>query len=420
MTSSFPFCHRAMYLYAAHVLATMPPRNDPVEAAVKDPVAEIRDAFLRIRFTEQAADILVNGEGLDSLENVRSLDSGAAVSNLCKNLRRGYGRGGEDGGAFVSQLAENNLSLLVFWLKHQARTSRQVNAGDVTLEAIHSLRYLRDDEARSCSSVPPVVAKPKIDPESWVQTFLDIQSYLGRHAGCTNVPLLYVVRTNPNVDPADTVKVYKSAKEEMIDRAPHDAEAFRIDNVKVYDLLMDVCGHDDACWSHMEPARPARDGRRAYQLLFNFYVDHDWGTRLATQAEAKLASFAYGNRIHEAPPFLGARVHFRSFDQYVVAHKKQHHVLDTLERWGYPTGVLLSQRKRYFLDGIFVDPYERIEVMASHRDVVNLDFDALVDKCRVAVVEDTEEKRHRDRNLRHQHKQNEKDLLLMNAAARGR
>jgi hypothetical protein len=121
------------------------------------------------------------------------------------------------------------------------------------------------------------------------------------------------------------------------------------------------------------------------------FTSIDWGTRLATQAEAKLASLAYGNRLHEAPPSLGPRVHFRSFDQYVVAHKKHHHVLDTLERWGYPTGVLLSQRKHYFLDGMFVDPYERIEVMASHRDVVNLDFDALLDKCRVVVVEDTEE-----------------------------
>lgn len=368
------------------------PNEHLVDKAEKDPAAEIRDVFLRIKFTEQATDILVSVEGLGSLENVRSLDSGAAVSNLCQNLRR-HGRGGENAGAvFVSQLAENNLVLLVFWLKHQARTSRHVKAGDVTLEAIQSLRCLRDDEATAYSDVPPVVAKPKIDPENWVQTFLDIQVYLGRHKGCTNVPLLYVVRKNATVDPTDDGKVYKSPMEEMIDRAPHDTEAFRLDNVKAYELLMDVCGSNDSCWPHMEPARPASDGRRAYQLLFHYYVDHDNGWRLATQAKERLSSFAYGNCLQEAPPSLGPRVHFRSFDRYVIAHKKQHTVLDTLERWGHYSGVLLSQRKRYFLDGMFVDPYERIDVKTAHRDVANLDFDALVDRCRIVVVEgETEE-----------------------------
>jgi hypothetical protein len=130
------------------MVQAMPPApiDDPVEEVEKNPAADIRDAFLRILFTETAADILVKDEGLDSLESIRSLDSGAAVSNLCKNLRRGYGRGGENGGgggAFVSQLAENNLSLLVFWLKHQARTSRQVKAGDVTIDTIRSHGCLR-------------------------------------------------------------------------------------------------------------------------------------------------------------------------------------------------------------------------------------------------------------------------------------
>jgi hypothetical protein len=284
------------------------------------------------------------------------------------------------------------LSLLVFWLKHQARTSRLVKSCDVTLEAIQPFRYLREDEVRSFSIVPPVVAKPKIDPENWVQSFLDIQSYLGRHAGCTNVPLLFVVRTNPNVDPADTVKVYKSPKEEMIDRAPHDTEAFRIDNGKVCDLLMDVCGHDDACWSHMEPARPARDGRRAYQLLFNFYVDHDSGSGLASEAEDKLASFVYGDRVNELSP-RRHRVHFRSFDKYVTAHKKQHRILDTLERWGYHPYVYLSQRKRYFREGICVDDVVKGIIVSSDLDG-SRDFDALVDYCR-RVVEPMESRRSR-------------------------
>jgi hypothetical protein len=362
--------------------------DDPVEEAEKDPAADIRNVFLRILFTEKAADILVKDEGLDSLESVRSLDSGAAVANLCKNLRRGYGRGGENGGggggAFVSQLAENNLSLLVFWLKHQTRTSRQVKAGDVTIEAIRSLRCMRDDEARSYS-VPRVVVKPKIDANDWVQTFLDMDSYLARHVGCTNVPLLYVVRKEPIVHPTDKDKLYLSPIEEVIDRAPHDTKAFRIDNVKVYELLMDVCGHEDSCWPHMEPARPARDARRAYQLLFKFYVDHDRGMRLANQAKDRLASLAYGSRVNEAPPPLRPRVHFRSFDQYVTAHMKQHRVLDALERWGHPPGVYLSQRICYFMDGMFINPSVRGRIEASQLLDESLDFNGVVDICRRVV-----------------------------------
>ena len=135
----------------------------------------------------------------------------------------------------------------------------------------------------------------------------------------------------------------------------------------------------------MEPARPARDGRRAYQLLFKFYVDHDRGMRLANQAKDRLASLAYGSRVNEAPPPFRPRVHFRSFDQYVTAHMKQHRVLDALERWGHPPGVYLSQRICYFMDGMFIHPSVKEQVEALQLLDPSLDFNALVHICRRVV-----------------------------------
>jgi hypothetical protein len=76
------------------------------------------------------------------------------VESLCKVIRRPGGNLPLAAGALpgagpvpnpgvpIIQRAEGHLKLLAFYLRHQARVSRNVTAPDITLDAIRSVREL--------------------------------------------------------------------------------------------------------------------------------------------------------------------------------------------------------------------------------------------------------------------------------------
>ena len=95
-----------------------------------------------IGFTQAAADEMYDNQGIDLIEELRTLDNDA-VTTLCKTLRRPGGLGptgvGVNTGVAVSARAEIKLKLAVYYIKHQKRVSRSLNYANATLGRIRKL-----------------------------------------------------------------------------------------------------------------------------------------------------------------------------------------------------------------------------------------------------------------------------------------
>ena len=93
--------------------------------------AAIRNMLQRVGFSNAAAILITGDQGIDSLDEIRSLDDAKAL-NLCKILRRPGGTvagGLADPGEKVSARAEDNLKLVIYYVKHQDRVSRTPDIG---------------------------------------------------------------------------------------------------------------------------------------------------------------------------------------------------------------------------------------------------------------------------------------------------
>ena len=137
--------------------------------------------FQRIGFSLTASQVIVDEQGLDSLEEIKLLTDDE-IENLCKVVRRPGGTipGANPGdppvnnpGTPVPLRAENHLTFLVFFLRHQERVSRGAGAASISLDMIRSFRELRDFES---------TYKPPDDPPS-INASQGLAEDHGKHPG---------------------------------------------------------------------------------------------------------------------------------------------------------------------------------------------------------------------------------------------
>ena len=189
--------------------------------------AVMRATMTRIGFTEAATQAIVDDQGIDSLDEIRLLTD-EEIGSLCKVLRRPGGTiAGAGAGAAqvqnpdvqVNQRAKGHLKLMAFYLRHQARVSREVNAPDITLESIRSVRELREFES---TYKVPTNNMPVINAKDWPKMMEMIEEYLRSYLGERKIPLAYVVRKTVAIpDGVDPPTNYHTIQDEMIARAPH-------------------------------------------------------------------------------------------------------------------------------------------------------------------------------------------------------
>ncbi|KAI2493825.1 hypothetical protein MHU86_20706 [Fragilaria crotonensis] len=311
--------------------------------------AVMRAAMVRIGFTEMAAQALVDEQGMDSLEEIKLLTDDE-IESLCKVIRRPGGMipappGGAAGGAAnipnpgvpVNQRAEGHLKLLAFYLRHQARISRTVTVAQVTLEAIRTVRELREFE----STYKNPDDLPTINAKDWPKTMEAIDEYLRSVLGERKIPLAYVVRKNDSIPDDDDDVIYPTIQDEMIARAPHYTLAannakipdaiYLVNRGKVWDIISKIT-REHPCWTYVKPAQKTRDGRMAYNGLYLHYLGPNNVDNMATMAEQKLKDTVYNGEQRRW-----------DFEKYVNVHKQQHSVMEGLVEHGY-TGIDLRSK----------------------------------------------------------------------------
>jgi hypothetical protein len=342
--------------------------------------AVMRGVMTRIGFSEVAAQALVEEQGMDSLEEVKLL-SDDEIQSLCKVIRRPGGTiPGAAGaapvnnpGVQVNQRAEGHLKLLSFYLRHQERVSRAVNAPDITLAVIRTIRELREFES---TYKAPTGDLPVINTKDWPKTMEAIEEYLRSVLGERKIPLAYVVRKDDAIPTGDDPSTsYPTIQDEMIARAPHFSisedgtkvmdPVFLVNREKVWDIISRIT-REHSSWTYVKPAQRTRDGRLAYQHLYLHFLGPNNVDNMATQAEDKLKSTVYNGEQRRW-----------DFERYVNVHKQQHSIMEGLVEHGY-TGIDPRSKVRYLLDGIKTDKFDAVKTRIMSDERLRNDFDSCV------------------------------------------
>lgn len=337
--------------------------------------ASIRTALVRIGFLDAAALAIVEEQGINSLEEIRLL-SDDEITNLGKLLRRPGGTIGAGDAAVpnpgiqVNARAENNLKLLAFYLRHQARTSRNTTPALITLERIRSIRELRDYESTWKASDEV----PTINPKDWPKTMEAVHEYLRSYLGDKKIPLAYVVRKDADVPATDPEGGYATVQDEMIARAPHFTvvagvripdPTYLVNREKVWEIIARIT-REQTCWTYVKPAQRTRDGRMAYENLYTHFLGPNNVDNMATMAEQKLTSTVYSGKQRRW-----------DFEKYVNVHKSQHSIMEGLVEHGY-TGIDPRSKVRYLLDGIRTDKLDSVKTRIMSDATLRNNFDACV------------------------------------------
>lgn len=356
----------------------------------------IRQMLIRLRFSAEAATFIMTEQGLDTLDDIAQLTDDE-IEKTCKLTRKPGGMidnpaaavvpaagvaGANDQapappaqipnpGHKVTNMAESNLQLAAFLLRYKLRTSRVLNPGDVTLEAIREIKHLRESEkAHKDSEAPDIIEK------NWPRTIEALERWLKGRLGVTKIPLAYVIREN-EAPMAGNPSDFLTYQHEMIARAPirdpngEFNRTFLTDRIRVFDLLAELTQHRP-CWAYVRTGERNSDGRAAFLALKAHYLGNDRVQSIAAQAESAI----------ETARYLGEKRNF-TFETYTQIHKENHHILDSLVADGY-SGMDVGTKIRKFMHGIR-DP--KLDSVKNSMDAQKpADFDECERRFREAIT----------------------------------
>jgi hypothetical protein len=344
--------------------------------------AATRALLQRLRFTIAASTTIVNDQGIDSLAELEIL-SDEDAEGLCKVVRRPGGSvpnpnaGGigqpptiPAAGENVSMMAEANLKLCGYFLRHQKRIGRTADYVAVTLDAVRQMKDLKESEK---DHVDPTVV-PDIDLKDMTTTLESVEEYIRGHLGVKKVPLSYGIRKDATVTPEadDPSTNYTILAEEMIARAPIEGatadswcDTFAQDNIKIWNLLSTIFRGTEI-WTYLKPFQRARDGRGAYLNAWDHYLGPDHVDNMASRAERTLETTSYAGEKRRW-----------NFEKFVSMHKKQHTVLENLTEQGY-SGIDDRSKVRHLLAGIKTKELDAVKSQILSSAELRSDFDGCV------------------------------------------
>ena len=334
----------------------------------------MRQMFERLGFTTAAANAIIRDQGIDSLEEVRLLES-SDIETLCKTIRRPGGtirRGNQDvpnPGISVSALAESNLKIAAWYLMHMhSRVQRTRVPADITRDAIRPFREQMHNEA----NYEPPTDLPKIDDRDWAKTIEAMEEYLRLIPGERRLPLAYVIRPTIELpEGEDPSTGYVTIEDEMVRRAPIGILAadgtilydptFQINNGKTFDKLA-LWARDHACWTYLKPHAKTRNGRAAWNALVAHFLGPNNVDNAASKAETTLRSLTYSGETRRW-----------TFETYVNKHMQQHTILENLVQHGY-AGIDPRSKVRYLCDGIKGTHLDTVKTRILSDETIRVDF----------------------------------------------
>ena len=134
---------------------------------------------------------------------------------------------------------------------------------------------------------------------------------------------------------------------------------------KVWEITSRIT-REHSTWTYVKPAQHTRDGRMAYNGLYQHCLGPNNVDNMATMAEDKLKTTVYNGKQRRW-----------DFEKYVNVHKRQHSIMEGLVEHGY-TGIDPRYKVRYLLDGIKTEKLDAVKTRIMSDERLRVDFDACV------------------------------------------
>ena len=165
---------------------------------------------------------------------------------------------------------------------------------DGTQQALSVLSEWMDQLGNSDEAEMP----PKFSDTSKVRSLIeDIHMYLSMVKNQAGVPILYVIREDPNLPADDPGFGLPDFHTEVQLRGRHNGVFWRASNRKVWNMMPHIC-HDTHAWPFVSPFEATANGRGAYLAFAQHYMglDIQHGIRQKASEVLQNATFTGENR----------------------------------------------------------------------------------------------------------------------------
>ena len=351
-------------------------------------VPACRAALVRLGFSAAAALSVTDTSAISQIDQFRYMTD-EEVEQLVKTIRRPGGTIANPAhnpaavvagvpatianpGTTVNVISESNMKLMVYYIKHRDRTSRNTTWAEITLDEVRKMRLVKLEE----ESHQDPQEKPTIDHKDWNKTWDNFMDYINGFLGQTGVPLGYIVRDELNVKPSndDPASNYDTVALEMIERAPirgasadpnnadYYTPTFRVDNRRTWDLAKGVF-ENDVAYTYMKSSQRAKMGRDGVRGVKDHYLGPNNVDHQAMTAETELQNLTYNGETRRW-----------NFQKYVQKHKALHIILEGLVEHGY-MGIDPRTKVRHLNTGIRTNKLDvpKSQIMASSALSTNFD-----------------------------------------------
>jgi ribosomal protein L15 len=368
--------------------------------------AVFRATLGRIGFTVAARNILSSPDGEDLNFDSLSIFDDDAVKTLCQSLRKPGGTipgplppdapaGAAppmipNPGVPVSAVAEGNLKVLAYILRHYQRTARTFNPATIDEGGATIRRYTQFKKAEKEHKEPDQAMKLEKVDKTW--DFIDEwPEHLSLYNGQDGRPLDYIIRDTVQVIPENGDPTfgnpdctYGSMRAEITARSTHLAPHYQLDNARVFELLKDAIKEHKHVIAWIKPHSAAKDGRGAWVTFRSHYRGSSEVEAVIIQAENRLEKLIYKG---EKPRY--------TFETHVSFHRRSHNEIE-LARGQSLTD---AEKVRKLLTSIQASYLQVAIATIRANDNLRLDFDASVNFLRAFIANSSTQSENEVRNV---------------------
>jgi hypothetical protein len=339
---------------------------------------------------EAVAKVVVEAPSLEELGELSHDD----IQGFCKTIRRPGGQivpatGGapiNDPGTAIGTTSEAYLQACAWAVRALKWASRTTHPDYFTRGVVKSWKilYLAQKDYTESKTLPDATTFNS----DWPKAFETLDDHIKqRRTDGLKISLGYLTRKDSAVPPeaTDPRTNYVTLEDEHIARCPHTmidpvtgdivpTPYYHEDNKKLWLILADIFRNTHS-YPFMKGFARAKDGRGAYNALFQHYLGPNNTMNLASKAEADMSKLRY----------TGESKRF-TFEKYITGHKDCHNVFDGLVQYGY-AGMDEPTRVRRFISGINHSALNSVKVQVFATPDIAISFEKTVNLYKTFITQ---------------------------------
>ena len=298
----------------AAALANAAPTNEP---------GHFMNALLGIGMTPPSVDKFVE-EGITNCHDLSRLTEKDVENTLLGIIKDNRAAANPVANVKYPLKVKKGLEGFRYWSIQRSRTNQNMDSSDFgtpdddcepELSDTLDLKEQRKQMKDAADSLTPERPKPFRDFTKWASASTTFKQYLNNLRGAAEVPILYCIRDEVEVDDDALEDIYEDIDQQYIRITTHEGAWYKTDNRTLFQEIESWIG-DGPGKEYIQPARRGQNGRKAWLALI----------KQAEGPAAKTSRRHKAYKIMQDTTFSGARRNW-TFQQYIERHTYAHNEL---------------------------------------------------------------------------------------------